>query len=409
MPSFRLLTVGLALALASSTLALQQPTPKPPVFASGTGVVLVDLVVIDKSDRLVGGLKAQDFVVREDGKERPIVSFTAVARAQAREAGPADVVVDSAPKAAPAGNEAVTTVLFVDDTQLRPQEVVRLGPALKKLVETIGEQKGVLALVAPGSGIQMADEAAGNRALFGAAIDKIVGQRMDDRSAFPLSDAEAIQAEQGDTAVLERVASRFVYLNRGIVKFDMAMIQARGRAIEVAAKARIRRGYAYDVLLKSLDWLATKPGRHSVVIVSGGYATDPQDKKQEAVVTRSLQANAPIHFLDARGLQGVSRYLGVDVRNAVEYDGMESATEFADAAAATSGLADDTGGLYIRNTNDMLKGINQILDMNSTYYVLGYEAPEHTKPGFRKIKVEVAKGLKVISRRGYYDEAVAPR
>jgi hypothetical protein len=48
--------------------------------------------------------------------------------------------------------------------------------------------------------------------------------------------------------------------------------------------------------------------------------------------------------------------------------------------------------------------------MNGTYYVLSYEPPEHTKPGFRKIKVEVAtKGLKVIARRGYFDEAVSPK
>jgi len=285
----------------------------------------------------------------------------------------------------------------------------KLSPALKKLVDIIAEQDGVLALVAPASGIQMADVAAGHQAAFFDAIDKIAGQRVDDRSPYPVSDVEAILAEQGDTSIIERLAARFVYLNRGMT-YEMALSEARGRVIDVAAEARIRRGYAYAVLLKSLDFLASKPGRHSIVMVSDGYASDDKDGREQAVITRSLQANSPIHFLDARGLQGVSRYLGVEYRQALEHDAMEPTLSFSEAAAGASGLAADTGGLYIRNTNDMVKGLTRILDMTSTYYVLGYEPPPHKERGFRKIKVEVAtRGLKVLSRRGYFDEAVTPR
>jgi len=410
--SFHPIALGLALISGSSSLALSQqapqPTPQPPVFAAGTGLVLVDFVVTDKNDRLVKGLKASDFVVKEDGKERPIISFAAFSKGQSTEAGPAEVVVEAAPRVE-TRPEAVTTVLFVDDGQMSPQTMPRLMPALKKLVDTIAEQDGVLALVAPASGIQVADVAEGNRAVFWEAIDKIAGQRVDDRSAYPLSDVEAILAEQGDTSILERLAARFVYLNRGMT-YDMAMSQARGRAREVAEAAKVRRGYAYAVLLKSLDWLAGKPGRHSIVMVSDGYASDDTDARHQAVVNRSIQANAPIHFLDARGLQGVNRYLGVEYRQALEHDAMEAPLAFSEAAAGASGLADDTGGLYVRNTNDMIKGLTRIVDMTSTYYVIGYEPPAHKDRGFRKIKVEAAtKGLKIVARRGYFDEALAPR
>lgn len=372
--------------------------------------MLVDFVVTDKSDRVVGGLKAQDFVVKEDGKERPIVSFAAFSKASAAAPAAAEATVDEVPAATPLTAGGVTTVLFVDDAQLKPQEAARLVPALKKLVDVIAEQKGVLALVAPGSNIQLADEASGNRAVYGAAIDRIVGHQLDDRSPYPVSDVEAILGEMGDTSIVERVAARFVYLNRGLLKYDMALIAARGRITEVAAAARARRGYAYEVLLKSLDFLAGKPGRRSVVMVSGGYASDKDDVKQRELVNRSLQINAPIHFLDARGLQGMSRYLGVEYRSAIEHDAIEPPGSFSEAAAGASGLADDTGGLYVRNTNDMVKGLTRIVDMSGTYYILGYEPPEHTKRGFRKIKVEVAtKGLKVHSRRGYFDETATPR
>jgi VWFA-related protein len=410
MPCARLLTLGLALASGSSSPALSVQTPQPPVFPAGTGLVLVDFVVMDKSDRAVRGLRAQDFVVKEDGQDRPIVSFAAYSRGQLAEAGPSEVVVEQVPGTAPASAAGVTTVLFVDDTQIRPQEMARLVPALRKLVDIIAEQKGILAMVAPASDVQMADVPADNRDVFWTAISKVVGQRVDDKSPYPLSDVEAIQAEQGDTSVIERLAARFVYLNRGWINYEMALVTAHNRVIEVAAAARIRRAYAYAVMLKSLDWLAGKPGRHSLVMVSGGYATDREDKVYQEVVTRSHRANAPIHFLDARGLQGVSRYLGVEYRKALEWDAVEPPLSFSDAAAGSSGLTDDTGGLYIRNTNDMVGGLGRIVDMSANYYVLGYEAPSHKGGGFRKIKVDVAtKGLRVVARRGYFDEAVAPR
>jgi VWFA-related protein len=360
---------------------------------------------------LVSGLKAEDFVVKEDGSERRIVSFAAFAKGESTEAGPSSVVVEPSPKAAPEAAKVgpVTTVLFVDDGQLAGPDAVRLKPALKKLIDIISERNGVLALVAPWSGVQMADEVEGNRALFGAAVDKIVGHLVDDRSPFPITDAEAITIERGDTAVLERVANRFVYFNRGLT-LVLATVQARGRATEVTGAARARRGDAYAVLLKCLDFLARKPGRHNVVMVSGGYASDSDDAMQREVVTRSLQANAPIHFFDARGLQGMSRFLGVEYRQALEEDAFDLPFTFSDAAAGASGLAEDTGGLYIRNTNDITKGLTRLLDMSATYYVLGYEPPEHKKPGFRKIKVEVlTKGLHVTARRGYYGEVSTPR
>jgi VWFA-related protein len=147
-----------------------------------------------------------------------------------------------------------------------------------------------------------------------------------------------------------------------------------------------------------------------VVMVSGGFAYDPEDSKQQEVVTRSLVANAPIHFLDARGLQGMGLFQGVEYGPALDRDAGETPFAFSEASEGSSGLAADTGGLTIRNTNDATKGLTRILDMTTTYYVLGYEPPEHKKRGFRKIKVEVlTKGLKVIARRGYFDEASAAR
>ncbi len=421
MPRTLAITLGLGLLCAASGPA--QDVPRPPVFASGTDLVLVDFVVTGKGEALVGGLSASDFVVKEDGKVRPIVSFLAMTgEGPASEAGPAEVVVEPFAQSAPppeTKRPGAITVLFIDDGHISPQnaqqaaeyfqDAVRLRPALKRLIETIADRNGALALIAPWSNVTLALEADGNRATFAAAVDKINGRRVEDRSTFPMADAEAIAIERGDATMLNRLGVRFAALNPGL-DLDQAQILARGRATEVARDARIRREDAYGVLLRSLDWLVKQPGRHSVVMVSGGFASDTDDAKQQEVVTRSLRANAPIHFLDARGLQGMGRFQGVEYGPAMDREGGETPFAFSEAAEGSSNLAADTGGLVIRNRNDLTKGFTRVLDTMTTYYLIGYQPPEHDKPGFRKIKVEVlTKGLKVIARRGYFDEASTPR
>jgi len=398
------LLAGLALLPVASAPA--QGPPKPPVFSSRTELVLVDFVVTDKKDRAVEGLVASDFVVKEDGKERRIVSFSAFSPAREQNAGPADVVVEPFPSATPEPPRIPSSiaVLFVDDGQLSPTDAMRLKPALKKLLDVMAEKNGALALVAPWAKVSIANAVEGNRAVFAAAIDRIQGRRFDDRSSFQMADAEAIAIERGDATMLNLFVLRFVALNPGL-DADQAQGVVRSFATEVAHAARVRRKDAYGVLLNALAWLARQPGRHSIVMVSGGFALDnEEDREMREITARSLEAKAPIHFLDARGLQGLGIFQGVEYGPAMDRDAGETPFAFADAAAGSTDLALDTGGLVIRNTNNFAKGLEQMFETMTTYYVIGYEPPPHDKPGFRKIKVEArGKDLKVRARRGYFD------
>ena len=61
-------------AVAASPRA-QAPAQPQPVFRSGTELVLVNVVVRDKSGAVVRGLTQDDFIVSEDDKPQPITSF----------------------------------------------------------------------------------------------------------------------------------------------------------------------------------------------------------------------------------------------------------------------------------------------------------------------------------------------
>lgn len=382
--------------------------PRPPVFAASTEVVLVDFVVSDGKRRLIGGLTADDFVVKEDGKERPVVSFRAFERPAPPPTPPgqAPMIVVEPPQPGVPFTGAVT-VLLIDDGQISPPQMARLRPALKGLLAKMEERSGGLAVLAPWSKLSVARLLPGGTADLAAAVDRIQGRAMESDRQFPVSDTEAFDAERGDPSILARLALRFVALNPGLDP-DQAQVMARGRAAEVAREARVRREDVYGVLFRALDWLAKQPGRHSVVMVSAGFAYDPDDSKQREVATRSLRANAPIHFLDARGLQGLGLFQGVEFGPAMDREAGETPFAWSDASAGATNLAEDTGGVTVRNTNDFTKGLGELLETMDTYYVIGYEPPGHGKPGFRRIKVELkgqakARGLKVRARKGYFD------
>src|SRR5471030_977362 len=106
----------LGLVLVSMVMLPAQGPPTSQKFTTGTELVIVDFVVTDKADRPVRGLTAKDFVVKEDGKERPITRFEAFAGDEpaataARPAAPA------ASAAAATASPVASTVLLVDDSQ----------------------------------------------------------------------------------------------------------------------------------------------------------------------------------------------------------------------------------------------------------------------------------------------------
>ena len=395
----------LTVASTQDSSALQ--APKPPVFSASTSVVLVDFVVTDGKDRAVAGLIAQNFVVKEDGQPRPLVSFVAYADAPKAQG---EVGVVPAGDAPPVSKAITVTVLFVDDAQISAQQFYRAKPALKKLIARMSDRGGVLALAAPRSKVFLARGVDGNAAVFTAALDRIEGRWIQDQSNFPITDAEAFAVERGNPWIQDRVAKRFVAL---VPRFDVdsAAIAARSRALEVARAARLRREDAYNTITTAFDWLAQLPGRHSVIMVSGGFAEDPDDSRQQELVTRSLRANAPIHFLDARGLEVMGTLQGVDFsREPLGPGAGELPFASLNAAEGASRLARESGGITVQNANDLSRGLTRLFDAMTTYYVLGYEPPAHSTKGFRKIKVEsTVKGVHILARAGYFDDLSIPR
>jgi VWFA-related protein len=274
-----------------------------------------------------------------------------------------------------------------------------LRPALRGLLTTLDAGRGALMLVAPASKVSVLSESAATDAA--SMVEHIAGARIEEPSTFPIADAEALAIARRDDPVIARVAARFVTLNPELSR-DQAETIAIERGVDLAHEARVRRDGMYDVMLRCLDWLASRGGRHRLILVSGGFATESDDAKYLDVVTRSLQANAPIDVLDARGLAGFDRYHDVEFGPSLSRNADEGPFGRFEAGEGPMGLAVDTGGIIVSNTNDMRRGLDELLDSMATYYIVGYQPPPHAKPGHHKIKVDVrGKNLRVRARTGY--------
>jgi len=375
------------------------PLRAQPSFKTRTDVVLVDFIVSDKTNQPLRGLTASDFVVKEDGKERPIVSFTAFDGGDAAAPAVASSATAASQSAAPGPVPA--TVLLIDDGHFTPQHIVWVKPALKELLATMSKRGGAVSMVAPWSKVSVAGLFPNDATAFNEGIDKIVGQRFEDRSSFPIADAEAIAAAGGDPQTIARLANRYVALNPTLT-VDAATALVHNRAVEVASDVRQRRDVLYGIAGLALEWLAKQPGRHSLLVVSPGFPREPGDPRYQHVVTRSMQVNAPIHFVDVRGLHGMGLQ-GLQYRAGMDENANTAPSTWADDAEGASLLADETGGMTVRNTNDIGKALASVVDTMSTYYIIGYEAPAHAKGGFKRITVEAkTRDLHVRARKGYY-------
>jgi VWFA-related protein len=186
---------------------------------------------------------------------------------------------------------------------------------------------------------------------------------------------------------------------------DPLEMEILARAAEVYDGARQRNVSTLGVLQRCLDSLSGSSGRKAVVLVSEGFQFDSSLTGFREVVQASFRANAAVYFLDARGLEAGTTYQGVEFGAALDPQDLSAAAfESMDAADGAEHVALDSGGLVVRNTNDLTAGFREIAEEASVYYLLGYTPSNDRADGkFRRIEVKLArKGLKARARKGYF-------
>jgi VWFA-related protein len=327
------------LLLCAIAVPAQQGTP---VFKAETNLVLVPVVVRNARGEAVGTLAREDFQLFEDGKSRPISSFS-VEETSGRVVP--DRSVDGTPKAAPMIMPEHFVALVFDDLQYRPDSSEDLAYPRKAALKFLDT-------------LQPADRVA----------------------FFTTSGAYDVDFTADRSKIKD-----------ALMKLRPWPTQPANNEPLMLATGIIR---MFDKIVGRMSVL---PGQRTVVFLSLGLNVQGriyEDTMQ--FVDHAVRSRVVINTMDVRGLTAE----GVDVH------GRALGTPTSRQLGFQLDVSSGTGGKFIRDTNDMDGAIQQLAATPKYIYVLGFtpDSPP-AKDGFHKLEVKLRNGhgLDVQARAGYYD------
>ena len=403
--------------VATSVLAQQaQPSPTPPpvqqqrqkpesddVVRITTNLVQVDAVVTDKDGKLVTDLKPEEVEISEDGRKQKIThfSFNATTTEQpVKESKPADRNAPPVPPSQLRPEDVRRTIaLVVDDLGLSFESTHFVRDALKKFVDRQMQPGDLVAIIRTSGGMGALQQFTSDKRQLYAAIDRVkwYASGRSGVSAF----APITPPTPGDRgADMDATAEEFNQFRE-----DVYAVGTLG---------------AVNYVVRGLRDL---PGRKSILLISDGFRIFSQDdptrnyrtlQKLQRLVDEAGRASVVIYTINATGLQTLALTAADDLSGRDMQQMQDAMTSRRNVAFETQEgldyLAYETGGMPIKNTNDLSGGIRRVLADQKGYYLIGYRPDQSTfdpRTGRRMfhhltVKVKRPGKFNVRMRHGFY-------
>jgi VWFA-related protein len=412
------LTIVLAAAVLSSDLLsvhAQAPAPQSPTptFKAGTSLVEVDIIARDKGGRFVSGLTADDFEVLEEGKPQPIEHFYLVTEEPTTSTEPRpDVVLPRSPDR----TDRRIFVLYFDSQHLSSGHLVTLK---QTALDFIGSSVRPADL----GGVFVNGTLAHNRLTtdrqelldaIHAVTPAFETTEMRARLLleFPRIDSifDAARVESDDKQFIQELAAktcgddtRQCALEGGREFVEDALQRKARRFIEDSRRAANATVQGLSYVIKNLSRLE---GRKTVVFLSEGFYVDDVRSTLPILAGQAARAGITIYGIDVRGTNAVGGIKPGDAT--MSSNGLSGFGDTSDDGLDM--LADGTGGMTVRHTDDYTRALAQVAADTSTYYVLAYSSENPVLDGkFRRITLKVKwEGLTVRARRGYVASPLPP-
>ncbi len=405
----------LAASLAVSAAAAE--VRRPAVYSTEVSLVLLPVFVADTDGRAVRGLRAQDFAVQEDGKRVEVVSFRYVDTTSPEDQEEIRQSPPARRRFLLLFDKSFTNPGGLSRAQRAAAEFVRLrlAPSDLAAVATIDVNRGVHII---------ANFTEDRHLLVHAVLTLGV-------STFArISDPLALAVDLNTADIVTSGAAGEVVAEEGVLTNVAAAILRRQRAAEDQAyRAQVM---SFIGNLRELgNGLRMVEGRKQVLYFSAGFDSrvlvgetgpDQREASQSIAEGRIWEVDGLNRYGDMRVrdmFQEATRSLtsadtvvhAIDVTGLGSDNSLQLMRSTEDSQRSVPGreslnlLAADTGGRFFRDTNDIAGVLNEMADMTSRYYVLGFQPAKAKAPGaFHKVKVKVErKGARVSHRPGYYE------
>ena len=407
MPGRWILSLPVITLLGIAPHAQEPPQQPRPTFRSGTQVVEIDVRVFDRNGRFVTDLTQDDFEVLEDGTPQKLSTFFYVddpgaAPKPGAEAAPA------APAAAAGPRPRQTWIFFFDLNHLTPGSGYdRARKAVEDFIRDRFREGDIAGIVA-------GEKMVNNRltSVRDELLDGIreIKPRNDTRNRniemtrdWPrfLDDEEVIRTARNERDVLQRVVGRACSDDPDYCRMGDPEPVVRGKAIRLQQDIHRQTLLTLQAINALSNGLARMPGPKTIVLLSDGFVVQDIEATLRSVVGQTARAGARIYAIDVRGLNRAGNP-GIIDQAQVE-DAYGAVTKFDGLADASNSLAIDTGGMMIRNENNIGRALETVASDANRYYVLGFTPSNAAWDGkYRSVEVRVKRdGLRVRARKGY--------
>ncbi len=402
------LLVGLwpSRALPEATGESEPRTASPPTFGERVevNVVNVDVVVTDRSGKLITGLGVEDFELYDEGARVEVSNFAAVS--EPRLDGSATGVATGI-----AAAEPLQLIVLLDNVNTRPQNRAHMLGQLRSVLAGLGARDRVI-LVSYDKAIHVHQTWTSDPTAIAAGLARLestpnYGLELDNELDVVWEFISyAIEGESGSggcSGIIDQAVSRYTYtVTHRVLTTVEAIRDLLGSMAGVPGR---------KAMLYISDGLELRPGSHIVKRMAGICGDASASIRAESYdIGSGLQklssaansARVTLYPLDAAG--------GRQAPQAVRRDGASQLDQRANLHDSLNFLAADTGGKALLNAIDLPTAMKPLWTDLGSFYSLGYEAPAAGSGDLRRLEVKVKrKGAQVRYRHGYLDRTPEER
>jgi VWFA-related protein len=391
-----------------------------------SNLVSLDVIVKDKKGKAITDLKPEDFTVSENGVPQKIEFFDSTLTSGSEAGQPTTAIVSTQPKArTPTGlpRNIIALVLDGQSTEVANLKHVRDG-ITKYIRERISDNDSV-ALFAISGDLQLLQPFTQDKAKLISAVENAYGSSTVSKTSEQRGNSESIatlrdQLASAPTGPVATAAGGSALAQIMIWRRVLEQYVQLRSALSIQQARPILAGLA-----AICEGLRPIPGKKTLVVFSQGFvAPQALDWQVQSTIDIANRANVAIYIIDSSGLTGGTPQSGALVPSSA-LSAISAATSQENRIRSGAGesvfditrqeglnrqqdllyrISGDTGGQFIKNTNDIAAGLDRIDSEIRSRYTLAYRSTDSNFDGsFRKVKIAVRRSdANVVARPGYY-------
>src|SRR5256714_136514 len=407
-----------------------QPTPSPAeeseedVVRITSNLVQFDAVVANRKANAVKDLRPEEFEVYVKGRKQPVTNSShsraeRAGRAAVRTPPPPRPADKTAPPVPPAqlkpGQVRRTVALVVDDLGTSFESMYYVRRALKKFVDEQMQPGDLVAIMRTSAGMGALQQFTSDKNVLYHAIERVRWYPLGRSSVSAFAPMEAAPPgrdnSNGDSSG-----------SNGNGNSD----RTGGTDSGAAADADEFRDEIFSVgTLGALNFIVRGmgelPGRKSVIMFSDGFTIFDRDdpaKRQRVLenlrrlVDLANRASVVVYTVDARGLPYLGMTAADDMggRTPLQIQNLldRRSQSYFDTQEGLHFLAEQTGGFFVHDRNDLSGAVRRVLDDQKGYYLIGFRPDESLfdrvkgRLHFNTLQVKSKRpGLHVRTRSGF--------